>query len=125
MDNFSKLNFFELRNIFLRYMDEYFPEFEYKKHGANIGLWETNDSVHLVKPINDSISPAKFRILIFLPNRYGISVKVEMFPHSVYEWECVFEGYIEKKEDIERIFNFQLGLKECDRITNKKYNRYG
>lgn len=111
MNNYSKNNFTELQEIFVKYMNENFPEFEYKGHGMNIGVWEMNDTVHLVKPIDDSISPTKFRIYVFIPNRYGLSIKVEMFPHSVYEWECVFEGYIEKKEDIGRILNFQLGLK--------------
>ncbi len=105
------INIKEIRESFREYMAENFPEFEYKGNGMNVGVWEMPDTVHLVRPIDDSISPARFRIFVFLPNRYGQCIKVEMFPHSVYEWECVFEGYIERKEDISRILITQLGLR--------------
>ena len=64
-----------------------FSCFEYKGHGMQIGIWETEDFQSLTKPVGD-----------------------EVFLMSVYEWETVFEGYIENVTDISKILNFQLGL---------------
>ncbi len=87
-----------------------FSVFEYKGRGVNIGIWETNDFQSLTKPIGDNFWSGKFRLWVYVPNYNGQQIKIEVFLISVYEWETVFEGYINNVSEISRILNFQLGL---------------
>lgn len=93
-------------------------DFKYCGHGNNLGMWETSDEDELKwtvleKPDGpDEIDLSMFRVTVYLPNRFGIQIKVEMFPCSIYEWETVYYGYIQYwKMELEHIFFDQLGLK--------------
>lgn len=93
-------------------------DFKYCGHGNNLGMWSTSDEDELKwtvleKPDGpDEIDLAMFRVTVYLPNRFGIQIKVEMFPCSIYEWETVYYGYIQCwKMELEHIFFDQLGLK--------------
>ena len=93
-------------------------DFKYRGHGNNLGMWSTSDEDELKwtvleKPDGpDEIDLAMFRVTVYLPNRFGIQIKVEMFPCSIYEWETVYYGYIQYwKMELEHIFFDQLGLK--------------
>lgn len=98
-----------IRNSVTNLLKE-FSCFEYKGHGMQIGIWETEDFQSLTKPVGDSFWSGKFRLWVFVPDQNGQQIKVEVFLMSVYEWETVFEGYIENVTDISKILNFQLGL---------------
>lgn len=100
----------EIRSSVSKLLDDNFNVFTYNGHGMNIGVWETEDFQDLEKPIG-SYSTAKYRVFVFIPNTYGLEVKVELNFLSVYEWETLFEGYIEDINDIKKILNYQLGLK--------------
>lgn len=78
--------------------------------------WEMDDMLELTKPISDSYWNAKFRLWVFIPNRYGMQIKVEAFIIHVCEWETMFEGYIEDISDIRRILGMQLGLPLKERM---------
>lgn len=93
-------------------------DFKYRGHGNNLGMWSTSDEDELKwtvleKPDGpDEIDRAMFRVTVYLPSRFGIQIKVEMFPSSIYEWETVYYGYIQDwKMELEHIFFDQLGLK--------------
>lgn len=103
-------NYEYVRNGVTQMLNDEFTGFEYKGHGAHIGLWETSDFVHLEKPFGQSYTTAKFRMFIFIPVGYGTEIKIEIFLPSVGEWETVFEGYVDSVIDIPKIFNFQLGI---------------
>ena len=68
-------------------------DFKYRGHGNNLGMWSTSDEDELKwtvleKPDGpDEIDLAMFRVTVYLPNRFGIQIKVEMFPCSIYEWD--------------------------------------
>ena len=59
-------------------------DFKYCGHGNNLGMWETSDEDELKwtvleKPDGpDEIDLAMFRVTVYLPNRFGIQIKVEM-----------------------------------------------
>ena len=91
-----------------------FPEFEYKGHGANIGVWETEDFQSLTKPFGDSFWSGRFRIWVFVPNQQGQQIKIEVFLISVYEWETAFEGYIKDFNDLPEMLRYQFGLPKKD-----------
>ncbi len=101
-----------IRKYFTEILQEEYPAFTYKGHGANIGLWETEDFQDLRKPRGEGYWTAKIRILLFLPTQYGFDTKVEMMLNSVYEWETAYEGYIHSVRDILQILDFQLGIKK-------------
>jgi hypothetical protein len=101
----------EIRNTIIKILDDNFGIFTYTGHGVNIGIWETKDFQDMEKPIGSSWWTAKYRLWVFIPDKYGMQIKVEMFFMSVYEWESMFEGYIEDVNDIKKILNYQLGLK--------------
>ena len=67
-------------------------DFKHRGHGNNLGMWSTSDEDELKwtvleKPDGpDEIDLSMFRVAVYLPNRFGIQIKVEMFPCSVYEW---------------------------------------
>ena len=103
-------NYEYIRNSVTELLKKEFSAFEYKGHGTQIGIWETEDFQSLTKPIGDSFWSGKFRLWVFIPDQNGQQIKVEVFLMSVYEWETVFEGYIENVTDISKILNFQLGL---------------
>lgn len=93
-----------------------FHEFEYKGHGANIGVWETEDFQSLTKPFGDSFWSGKFRVWVFIPNQQGQQIKIEVFLMSVYEWETAYEGYIKDFDDITEILSFRLGLEKKENL---------
>ena len=99
-----------IRNNVTQMLKEEVTGFEYKGHGAHIGLWETPDFIHLEKPFGQSYTLAQFRMFVFIPVGYGTEIKIEIFLPSVGEWETVFEGYISDISDISKILNFQLGI---------------
>lgn len=102
-----------MRNGITQMLKDEFPCFEYKGHGANIGVWETTDFQHLEKPFGDSYTLAKFRIYVFIPIGYGTSIKIEIFIPSVGDWETVFEGYVSSVVNLPEILNFQLGISKA------------
>ena len=104
-----------IRSNVTQMLKEEFTGFEYKGHGANIGVWETTDFQDLEKPFGDSYTLAMFRILVFIPIGYGMNIKIEILLPSVGEWETVFEGYVSSLTNIPEILNFQLGLQKAVR----------
>lgn len=100
------------RDSITEMLKEEFGVFEYKGHGANIGVWETEDFQSLTKPFGDSFWSGKFRIWVFVPNQQGQQIKIEVFLMSVYEWETIFEGYIHSVSDISKLLNYHFGLKK-------------
>jgi len=109
-------NYSETRESVDALLQETFPDLKYHGHGNNIGIWETDDMLDLTKPIGDSYWYAKFRLWVFIPNSYGMQIKVEAFIIHVCEWETMFEGYIEDISDIRRILGMQLGLPMKERM---------
>lgn len=105
-----------IRNNVANILKSNFPEFEYKGHGANIGVWETEDFQSLTKPFGDSFWSGKFRVWVFIPNQQGQQIKIEVFLMSVYEWETAYEGYIKDLDDITEILSFRLGLEKKENL---------
>lgn len=101
-----------IRKYFTEILQEEYPAFQYKGHGVNIGLWETEDFQDLRKPRGNSFWLAKIRIHLFLPTEYGFDTHIEMMLNSVCEWETAYEGYIHSIRDILHILDFQLGIKK-------------
>ena len=101
----------DLRNSISVLLTQHYPCFEYKGHGMNIGFWETPEMVNMTKTIGSFVCMARFRISVFIPTKDGMQIKVEMFAHSVYEWETMFEGYIKDISELKHILSFQLGIK--------------
>ena len=100
-----------IRECVTTMLNKEFGTFIYKGHGANLGVWETEDFQELTKPMGSSFWSGKFRLWVFVPFYQGIQIKIETYLISVYEWETVFEGYIHHIAEIADILNFNLGLK--------------
>lgn len=93
-------------------------DFKYCGHGHHLGMWETSDENEFkwtdLEKLDgpDEIDRAMFRVTVYCPCRFGIQIKVEMFPYSIYDWETVYYGYIQCwKTELEHIFFDQLGMK--------------
>ena len=99
-----------LREKVNRLLSEICPDMKYKGRGANVGVWEMEDMVLLTKPIEDDFWSAKFRLLVFIPNQYGQWIKVEANIICCFEWETMFEGYVNDISDIKHILGTQLGI---------------
>ncbi len=104
-------NYESIRSEITEMLKHEFSVFEYKGHGAHIGIWETPDMQHLEKPFGDSFDLSKFRLWVFFPNQWGQQIKIEVMLSAVGEWETVFEGYIESFGVIPGLLNFNFGLK--------------
>lgn len=108
-------------------------DFKYRGHGYNLGMWSTSDEdelkwAALEKPNGpNEIDIAMFRVTVCLPNRFGIQIKVEMFPSSIYELDStnhrMKDNEIEEYEnslpiDAEKIIhNYAYQMKSANELN--------
>lgn len=89
--------------------------FHYKGRGANLGVWLTTDNeeapTELIRLHKNLASKGygAFKITLFNENIQGLELKIEMFVPSFCEWETFFEGFIQTKEDFNRVL-IMLGI---------------
>ena len=100
----------KLREIIGEILYGIHSDFKYCGHGNNLGMWSTSDEDELKwtvleKPDGpDEIDLAMFRVTVYLPNRFGIQIKVEMFPSSIYEWDGNGLKWYVKDDDLCHVY---------------------
>lgn len=77
--------------------------FEYLGRGNNEGVWESEKFLDLKKKIAKK-GIAKVRVLLYKQDKEGLELKIEMQVISHYEWETMFEGFVENENEFELIF---------------------
>lgn len=76
--------------------------FVFLGRGNNNGVWQTESFLDLKKNIAKK-GIAKVRIFLFQQTKDGLEFKIEMQIISVYEWESMFEGFVENEDEFNLI----------------------
>lgn len=97
------------------------PVFHYAGRGANDGVWQTfprlgNEGEGFVDITRHFgfVYMAAFRIMLWRNQLDGVVCLVEMYANSCYEWESVFNGYVDSPAFLRSLLYQSIG------IPNKK-----
>ena len=99
------------------------PIFHYAGRGNNDGVWQTfprhgNEGEGFVELSRrfDFVYKAAFRVFLWRNQLDGVVCLVEMYANSCYEWEHVFNGYVDTPAFLRSVLYQSIGIPNSKKV---------